>query len=252
MSNQENIPGIHNWCDRWCEKCPFIARCAVGEHEIELIEQEQKGIKPDFWEGVQEQFTKSIELIDELAKEKGIDLNAIPDEEWDRINQEKEEQRLEGENHPISKMARQYPKECERILDSKFIQSKLDSEVEKFDLGLEKEANNNLYQFKDAVEVIRWYMFFIAAKCHRLMMENMDTEFEDTEFPPEERSYNGTAKITLISIERSIAAWGTLLRLFPEHQDEMLPLLALLQKLQKMVNSEFPDAMKFIRPGFDE
>ena len=52
MTNQENIPGIHNWCDRWCEKCPFIARCAVGEQELDLIEQEQKGIKLDFWEGI--------------------------------------------------------------------------------------------------------------------------------------------------------------------------------------------------------
>lgn len=252
MSNQENIPGIHNWCDRWCEKCSFIARCAVGEHELELIEQEEKGFNPDFWEGIKEQFTKSIELLDELAKEKGFDLNAISDEEWDKINQEKEQQLLEGESHPISQMASQYAKDCEQILGKDFIQNMYDSEIEKFDLGLEEKAFRNLTKFKEAIDIIRWYMFFIPAKCHRLMMENVDKEFEDAEFPPEERSYNGIAKITLISIERSISAWGLLFRFFSDHQDEMLPLLALLQKLQKMIHAEFTDAMKFIRPGFDE
>ena len=39
---------------------------------------------------------------------------------------------------------------------------------------------------------------------------------------PEERSYNGTAKITLIAIERSISSWGVLLKTYPEHQDEIL------------------------------
>jgi hypothetical protein len=252
MSDQNYVPGIHNWCDRWCEKCPFITRCAVGEHEIELLEQEQKGLKTDFWEGVQEQFTKSIELITDLAKEKGIDFNTVSEEEWDEINKEKEQQRMEGEDHPISKLAMQYPKSCQQILDSEFIKSKYDSEIEKFELGLEEHAHKNLHQFKEAVEIIRWYMFFIPAKSQRLMMENLDTAFEDAEFPPEERAYNGTAKITLISIERSVSAWGILLEYFPDYQDEILSVLTLLQKLQKMVHHEFPDAMKFIRPGFDE
>lgn len=252
MSNQGNIPGIHNWCDRWCEKCPFIASCAVGENELELIEQKQKGFNPDFWDGIKEHFTKSIELLDKLTQQKEIDLNAISDEEGNKINLEKEKQWQEGENHPICQIASQYAKECEQILSSDFIQNMCDSEGEKIDLGLEDKAYKNLSQFKEAIDIIRWYMFFIPAKCHRLMMENMDREFEDYEFPPEKRSYNGTAKITLISLERSIAAWGVLLKLLPDQQDEILSELALLQKLQRMIENEFPDAMRFIRPGFDD
>jgi hypothetical protein len=252
MPGKDIISGIHNWCDRWCEKCPFIARCAVGVQELDLIEEEQKGNKPDFWEGINEQFTKSIQLIDELAKEKGIDLDDIPDEEWDKINKEREEKEFEGENHPISKLAGKYPQDCQKILNGDFVKDKFDSEIQKLELGLEKEAKNKIKELKEAVDIIRWYMFLIPAKSQRLMMENLDTEFEDAEFPPEERSYNGTAKITLIAIERSISSWGLLLQTYPEHQDEVLSILALLQKLQKMIHSEFPDALSFIRPGFDE
>ncbi|MGJ3233618.1 hypothetical protein [Marivirga sp.] len=252
MPDKDIIPGIHNWCDRWCEKCSFIARCAVGVQELDLIEEEQKGNKPDFWEGINEQFTKSIQLIDELAKEKGIDLDDIPDEEWDKINKEREEKELEGENHPISKLAGKYPQDCQNILNDNFVKGKFDSEIQKLELELEKEAKTKIKELKEAVDIIRWYMFFIPAKSKRLMMENLDTEFEDAEFPPEERSYNGTAKITLIAIERSISSWGLLLQTYPEHQDEVLSVLALLQKLQKMIHTEFPDALSFIRPGFDE
>ncbi|WP_296621434.1 hypothetical protein [Marivirga sp.] len=252
MSDHNIIPGIHNWCDRWCEKCSFIARCAVGIKELDIIEEEQKGNNPDFWEGIKEQFTNTIKLIDKLAKEKGIDLDGIHDEEWEQIEKENEQKRKEGMEHPITQIASKYLKSGLDTLDSGIIENKLNSEIEKFELGLEKEAHSGITQLKDAVDIIKWYIFFISAKCQRLVMENMDKEFEDTEFPPEERSYNGTAKITLISIERSITAWGVLLRLIPEYQDEILSKLVLLQKLQGLIEIEFPDAMRFIRPGFDE
>jgi hypothetical protein len=33
------IPGVYNYCDRWCERCPFTGRCRVfadeAEHEFE-------------------------------------------------------------------------------------------------------------------------------------------------------------------------------------------------------------------------
>ena len=38
-------------------------------------------------------------------KKKGIDLDDISDEEWNKINREREEQELVGENHQISKIA---------------------------------------------------------------------------------------------------------------------------------------------------
>jgi len=28
VNNQNNIPGIYNYCDRWCERCNFTSKCA--------------------------------------------------------------------------------------------------------------------------------------------------------------------------------------------------------------------------------
>jgi len=29
IDDTELLPGIHNYCDRWCERCPLTKRCAV-------------------------------------------------------------------------------------------------------------------------------------------------------------------------------------------------------------------------------
>jgi predicted protein tyrosine phosphatase len=29
-SDPKFIPGIYNYCDRWCERCPFTSRCLIG------------------------------------------------------------------------------------------------------------------------------------------------------------------------------------------------------------------------------
>ncbi|HVE57390.1 MAG TPA: hypothetical protein VNB22_11225 [Pyrinomonadaceae bacterium] len=31
------VSGIHNYCDRWCERCTFTARCRVAEAESGML-----------------------------------------------------------------------------------------------------------------------------------------------------------------------------------------------------------------------
>ena len=40
FEREENnfIPGIFNYCDRWCERCPLTARCSV----YAMVEDEQQ------------------------------------------------------------------------------------------------------------------------------------------------------------------------------------------------------------------
>ena len=35
MDDPRLISGIYNYCDRWCERCAFVERCAVGIEELE-------------------------------------------------------------------------------------------------------------------------------------------------------------------------------------------------------------------------
>jgi hypothetical protein len=48
-----------------------------------------------------------------------------------------------------------------------------------------------------------------------------------------------------------MAAWIRLHELLPACEDAALKALSLLEKLKKLTLETFPDAMQFIRPGFD-
>ena len=57
--------------------------------------------------------------------------------------------------------------------------------------------------------------------------------------------------MALIAVERSIQAWAQLLQFMPEKEDKMLPMLALLQQIERIGHNTFLKAESFIRPGFD-
>src|SRR5690606_11821977 len=47
MSESDYIDGIFNYCDRWCERCPFTARCRTFAMEQEFERAEQEGRDPE-------------------------------------------------------------------------------------------------------------------------------------------------------------------------------------------------------------
>ncbi len=62
---------------------------------------------------------------------------------------------------------------------------------------------------------------------------------------------NGSAKVALIGIARSLTAWTVLYQHLPEHQDDILALLALLEHTRQAALQQFPGAPGFVRVGFD-
>ncbi len=85
-------------------------------------------------------------------------------------------------------------------------------------------------------------------------MRALHGKFEDRYEMPDDipKDSDGSAKIALIATDRSISAWGKLLKHLPKSEDEILEILVLLERLRNMTEKEFPDARKFVRPGFDE
>ncbi len=63
---------------------------------------------------------------------------------------------------------------------------------------------------------------------------------------------NGSAKIALIAIDKSINAFSYLLETILEKEDDLLNFLSVLSRLKKIVEKEKPNARSFIRPGFDD
>ena len=103
----------------------------------------------------------------------------------------------------------------------------------------------------NAIEVVRWYQPQIYVKLMRAVLGKVEGEelAEKEGFP---KDSDGSAKVALIGIDRSIAAWVMMLSLFPEKEDATFKNLVLLEKLRKMTEKEFPDARSFHRAGFDD
>jgi hypothetical protein len=83
VENPRLIPGIHNYCDRWCERCLMTAHCAVF-----AMEQAESGsplsCDPEneaFWQQLKNSLKTALELLQEMAQEAGVDLDTLIPEE---------------------------------------------------------------------------------------------------------------------------------------------------------------------------
>src|SRR5262245_59438678 len=82
-ANPNFISGIYNYCDRWCERCPFTSRCLVYAQELEDADEppECRDITNEaFWQKLASIFKETRELVEQWAKEAGVDLNAVDEE----------------------------------------------------------------------------------------------------------------------------------------------------------------------------
>lgn len=232
-SRKDLIPGIHNYCDRWCERCPFTRKC--GNYVLtEGLESNQEDVdlnNEKFWKDLSMIFEATFDMIREHAEELGIDLDNIDEEDC----------KLEVKNVEVEEYAREYGLNMINWLKGN--SEKLNETVQKLLLVHENIA----LKFKDALEVVQWYSLFISAKVHRSMLD-----FGDVTDEYEDYDQKGSAKIAIIAIDRSIAALGLILEKIPDFEDDLLRFLAQLAKIKRDILKVYPMAMEFRRPGFDD
>ncbi len=242
------IPGIYNYCDRWCERCPLTSRCMnfalseekFGDPQTHDIDNEA------FWQKLHEVFQSTLEMLKETAQEIGIDIDSLDDKD-----DSDDENNIDNitENHQCCRAAKAYYQMVKNWFDSAD-----DLFTQKADeLGLQAqlelpscEPKAEALELKDAVDIIRWYQFFIYIKLKRAvsgtLRETIEEDFKDS---------NGSAKVALIAIDRSIAAWSQLRNTLTERDDDILDILVHLDRLRRKTELTFPSARAFIRPGFD-
>ena len=246
------IPGIYNYCDRWCERCPFTARCmtyAIDEEEPENPEAQDINNKA-FWDKLHNIFEVTMKMVRETAEEMGIDLDEIDTEEYDRqdelVHKQAKEQPYSMAAMKYIKMVNDWFDSNEELLEDKG--SELESLAQADILGT--NPSEDAASIQDCLEVVRWYQPQIYVKLCRAASGLLRGEFEDLEYSEEDA--NGSAKVAIIGIERSIAAWGKLLNYFPDDESSILDMLAILKRLLQQVELSFPNARSFLRPGFDK
>jgi hypothetical protein len=115
-----------------------------------------------------------------------------------------------------------------------------------------QHANSDV---RDALAIVQWDLLLIGAKLHRALdgRDRRRTDPEDADDwddDPIQTDWNGSAKVALLSIARSQDAWRTLQHAVPGGTTGVVA--DTLARLRTAADREFPDAMRFKRPGFDE
>jgi len=245
------IAGVYNYCDRWCERCPLTSRCmnfALSEEHFDDPQALDMNNKV-FWQKLSEMFQLTLEMVKETAKEQGIDLDSI---DLQAVADEQESIRDAAENYECCRAAKTYGPMVDNWFDSakelfeeKADDLNLEARLELPDSNPAKEATS----LKDSVDIIRWYQHLIYVKLARAIrgtlgktLQSLDEAIKDS---------NGSAKVALIAIDRSIAGWGQMRQHFPERNDDILDILVYLDQLRRKTQTLFPDARAFVRPGFD-
>jgi hypothetical protein len=264
--NRDFISGIYNYCDRWCERCPFTARClvfATEKADDALADPEVHDINnAKFWSRLESIFLEAREMIMEWAEEAGIDLETI---EAEAAVADREQLRRDAKEHKLSLSARRYAQLVQQWFEGEFA---VEQNVHDDQTGIPKNTEEDI-DVSDAVEVIRWYQFFVAVKLFRALMGResavadeeltSDDIFADAGLDDDEEPIDaiggdsdGSAKIALIAIDRSSSAWRIMQDSMPEKADSIVPMLLELERLRRATEQAFPHARDFIRPGFDE
>lgn len=249
VKDSRYISGIYNYCDRWCERCSFTARCLNYATEKEYFGDttERDLSNKVFWDKLQLIFQQTIEMINKLAEERGIDLNS-PD-----IGSASDEISLrmdEAKDHELALSARYYSNKVDRWFESEYslFEQKQDELNTMLNLGIKGDKPVvEADEIREAVDVIRWYQHQIYVKLLRSLTQD-DIE-EKTSL---QNDSNGSALVALNAIGRSIGAWRNLQEYFPTKTDSILDILLHLDRLRRMTEKVFPSARNFKRSGFDD
>ena len=236
-AHERFIAGIYNYCDRWCGRCPQTSRClnfAISEEEFS--DSEARDIRNEaFWKKLSEILRETLELLGESAKKWGIDLETLGSIE-DTENVKAKD--VAVENHLLCRAAKRYSGWAEDWFRGR--------ETLFFEIAAAAREGVSL---EEAIEVIRWYQYFICAKVMRAVRGNIEEKEERCdEFASDS---DGSAKIALIGIDRSIAAWAAIEHYITDSDKEVIGVIAFLDGLRQAAEETFPNARSFIRPGFD-
>jgi hypothetical protein len=228
------IDFISAYCDSWCERCAFTERCshfavksalAMCDDNYEAALELTLGRPRVPGDGPQKS------LRDRMAEVLG---DFEPDEkELDAIGREHEQRRERITRHAVAEASLDYAVAVRRW------------QTEHSHAGEHTEA-----AVREALETIDWDSHLIHVK----IMRALDGRDEYPRGAPFETSaiqsdWNGSAKVALLSIERSERAWRVVAAVT---MDEAAGVLAdTLAGLRLDATGEFPNAMAFKRPGFD-
>jgi hypothetical protein len=245
------IPGIYNYCDAWCERCLFTSRCRSFQIQLETRLTNRPTAGDDLVQQLTEALNLTRKYVESLTRAQALTDKDRPTNEQALALEEKAVRRIDSQGQMVSKLASNYLRTTALWLDEEkgLLEQAGQQQIRDVELGLrtQEEAMPVLHALKDAWEMIRWYRTLIPVKTQSALRALA----EPTNDPQLTNYHLGKAKLVLVSIDRSLLAWQTIIQFFPEKTDDLLDLMALLSRLRRELETLLPDARTFQRPGLD-
>jgi hypothetical protein len=215
----------------------------ASEQEDEDNSSETRDIQNEaFWKNLASIFEETREMVTTWAEEAGIDLNAWIEEDQLHLRRK----RRRADNHSVARAGKKYAN------DSSDWFREFDQAVEISDLASTATDIEEAERLVDAREIIHWYQYQIAVKTMRALSSRIDENEYDDDDDSIAKDSDGSAKVALLGIDRSIAAWRLMQLSVPERAESIVPLILQLERLRHRTEKQFPNARDFVRPGFDE
>lgn len=255
------IPGIYNYCDRWCEKCKYTNRCSLflieTQTEVDLILSDEDINNPDVYSKVVgDSLHKSYNKILNEKDDEYIDENIDDDfEDEDLFENEDsfdddddfddydeiiaEENKFRNAGHPLIEKSEKFFDEVFAYHDAnknKFIET--------------KKTEDSANPFHQSWDTLFWYSpqihikikmcFYSLEKLKRDIINEFETEM-----------MNVNSRIVYTGMEKCIDALQKLRKIETEHPQVILDLLNFISHIKEEFTEIFPDALTYKRPYFD-
>ncbi|HET7618678.1 MAG TPA: hypothetical protein VFK20_09215 [Vicinamibacterales bacterium] len=225
------IEFISSYCDRWCERCAYTARCAAFACHVAVA------MCGDVAEGYELAVGAPHPVDGEPpgGEDLPFDLPDISAEDIAEFEQREAARAARIQASPLIQASAAYAICAHRWL--------ADHQPR---LALVGDP-----LLVEALDVVMYDAAFIGAKLHRALSGRERHEDEENDdVHPVQNDWNGSAKVALISIERSETAWRVIAQ--ASGAATAASLAGALADLEWLVRAEFPHADAFVRPGFDE
>jgi hypothetical protein len=221
------IPGIYNYCNRWCERCPHTARCLLFAHVryYEDVAAGRDALDPDDDLGPPSQeaeaFLKELQQAD----------SAVTEEDLAEFERQEAAVRKRIDEDPLMVLARGVAMTLWRWSTS------------------ETAAGSDAV-LAEARDVIAHYGVMLGPKTHRALHGYYEARGSRAdEFAGEDA--NGTAKVVLLALAALTPAVEVLALAFPD-DPALRQSFAELPVLTAWMVERFPKAMSVVRPGLDD
>ena len=248
------IEGIFNYCDRWCERCSFTSRCAIFDEDSRSFNKDIDEKNRAFRKRLGENIHKATDLLRKAARDAGLNVAATEAHIAEILRRDAKTE-MEVRKHVLIVSTAEYGVMTRDWLKTQpGMLERLEHLKTELTLGVETNegAKRETRVIKESLATIQWYCDFINDKLSRALAGKLGNGEVSIEYEPLPHHYDGSAKIAMIAIDRSIDAWSEIFKILPAEEDHFLKVLSLLERIKKLVLAEFPLASSFIRPGFDQ